>query len=126
MDLYFDETGDIAIATNGDIEMTPTSWRDQVQQAYIRIMTDVGDYVLYPTLGANLSSLYGMQQTPTTGSFGASLISNALTEGNAFNNTQITVNAVPTDYQAIRFDVSIKSGSMRTILLSVEQNLNLI
>jgi len=124
--MYFDESGDIGIAANGDIAITDTQWRDSVQQAYIRLMTDEGDYLLYPTLGASLSQLYGMPQSAATGAVGSQLITNALTSDNKFSTSQVSVNAVPTDYQTIRFDVTLISGSLQQITISLEQNLGLV
>lgn len=125
MDLYFTSNGDLAMSPSGDIAITDTPWRDDVQQAYIRVMTDEGDYLLYPRLGASLSTLYGMPQSPETGSFGASLITAALNREGRFSGKSFNVNSVPTGPQSIRFDVDILSGSRETIRLSVEQNLGL-
>lgn len=126
MDFWFNESGDIQVSASGDIALTDTQWRDQVQQAYIRVMTDVGDYLLYPTLGASLSQLYGMPQTAATGAFGVSLIENALINNGPFSSSAVTINAVPTGFQTIRFDIAITSGSLQQIVLSLEQNLNLV
>ena len=125
MDFYFNEDGDIQQSANGDIATTPTVWRDQVQQAYIRLMTDVGDFLLYPQMGASLSRLYGMPQSPATGNFGTQLIMNALTTDGTFTTSQVSVKAVPTGYQTIRFDVSLISGSLQQLTLSLEQNLGI-
>lgn len=125
MDLYFNESGDIQPSPSGDIATTSTTWRDDVQQAYIRIMTDEGDYVLYPELGATLSNLWGMPQSPETGNMGSDLITSALDREGRFRGKPYSVNAVPTGFQTIRFDVSITSGSREAIVLSVEQNLQI-
>ena len=125
MDFYFNEAGDIQRSSNGDIALTDTSWRDSVQQAYIRVMTDAGDYLLYPTLGASLSQLYGMPQSPATGQIGINLITNSLVSDNTFSASQVSVNAVPTGYQTIRFDITLTSGSFQSLQLSLEQNLGL-
>lgn len=126
MDFYFSEAGDIAPSPSGDIAMTDTAWRDSVQQAYIRLMTDEGDYLMYETLGASLSQLYGMPQSAATGSLGIRLITNALVGDNKFTASQVSVTAVPVDMQTIRFDVSITSGSLQQITISLEQNLGLV
>jgi hypothetical protein len=125
MDLYFTSDGDLAMSPSGDLAITETPWRDDVQQAYIRVMTDEGDYLLYPNLGASLSTLYGMPQSPETGSYGESLIVSALNREGRFSGKPFSVNAVPTGPQSIRFDVDITSGSREAIRLSVEQNLGL-
>lgn len=123
MDLYFTENGDIQPAPNGDFAMTPSRWRDDVQQAYIRIMTDEADFELYPTLGASLSRLFGMPQSPETGTYGATLIEAALNREGRFLGKSFTVDAVPTGPQTIRFDVFVTSGNRDQVLLSVEQSL---
>lgn len=125
MDLYFSEEGDIAVSPSGDIATTQTPWRDDVQQAYIRVMTDEGDYMLYPDLGASLSLLYGMPQSPETGNYGVALITSALNREGRFGGRPFMVNAVPVGPQTLRFDVEITSGSREQIQLSVEQGLGL-
>lgn len=123
MDLYFTENGDIAPAPNGDFAMTPSKWRDDVQQAYIRIMTDESDWQMYPTLGASLSRLFGLPQSAETGNYGASLIEAALNREGRFLGRSFTVDAVPTGPQTIRFDIFVTSGNRDQVLLSVEQSL---
>lgn len=125
MDLYFTESGDIARSPSGDLAATDTPYRDDLQQAYIRVMTDTGDYLLYPELGAGLSELYGLPQSPETGAYGEALISAALNREGRFAGRPFTVKAVPVGPQAIRFDVFIISGNREQINLSVEQDLGL-
>lgn len=125
MDAYFTEDGDLAISKSGDIAMTDTPWRDDMQQAYIRVLTDEGDYLLYPELGATLSELIGMPQSPETGAYGEQLITSALNREGRFTGKPFSVTAVPTGPQSIRFDVSVISGSREQIRLSVEQDLSL-
>lgn len=123
MDAYFTEDGDIAVSTEGDIAITQTQWRDDLQQAYIRMMTDIGDFVLYPELGASLSFLYGMPQSNVTGDYGVKLIESALQRENRFVGRQTTIKAIPISHQSIRFDVFIESGSREQMRISVEQDL---
>lgn len=130
-DLYFTESGDIEVAPNGDIALTQSDWRDDVQAAYIRMMTDIGDFDMNlegpggkaSELGADLSRLYGRPQSQATGQYGVQLITSALERGARFVGKPVTVEAVPTGHQTIRFDVFIKSGSQSQIKLSVEQDL---
>lgn len=125
MDLYLTEDGDIAVGADGDFALTRTEWRDDVQQAYIRMMTDIGDWVTYPNLGATLSRLFGEPQSSETGQFGIDLITAAMDREGRFTGKKYVVNAVPTGPQTIRFDVSISSGSQSQIVLSVEQQLGI-
>jgi len=122
-DLHFTDSGDVALSPSGDLALTESPWRDDLQQAYIRVMTDAGDYLLYDELGASLSRLYGMPQSRETGRFGEQLISAALDREGRFIGKPFDVNAVPIGPQAIRFDVSIVSGSRGQVQFSVEQEL---
>lgn len=126
MDLYITEAGDLAVSSNGDLAMADTPWRDDVQAAYIRVMTDPGDFTLYPLLGAGLSNLYGMPQTPATGQTGVTLIQSALDREGRFLGKPTTITPVPISYQTIRFDIAITSGSREQIKLSVEQGLDVV
>jgi hypothetical protein len=123
MDLYLTEAGDLAVSTNGDLAVTDSSWRDDAQQAYIRAMTDPGDFLLYDALGAGLSRLYGMPQTPATGQLGVTLIESALEREGRFRGKPFSVKAVPVSEQSIRFDIFITAGFKSEIKLSVEQSL---
>lgn len=123
MDAYLTEQGDITTNSGGDIALSDTQWRDDVQQAYVRVMTDPGDFILYPSLGAGLSQLFGMPQTPETGGFGIKLIEGALEREGRFTGKPVEVKAVPISHQSIRFDINITSGSREQIKLSVKQGL---
>lgn len=115
--------GDVTIDHNGDLALTNTPFRDDVQQAYVRCMTDIGDYGLYRSLGASLSELKGMPQSPETGEYGVQLITTALEREGRFTSTRFTVNAVPTGPQSIRFDIMIRSAGNRQSTLSINQEL---
>jgi hypothetical protein len=123
MDFYFSAEGDIKISSNGDIALTDTDWRDDAQQAYIRLKTEPGDWTLYTHLGADLASLYGMPQSLETGNLGIKLIQTALNRGGRFVGRSIEVKAVPTSIQTIRFDIYIKSGERNALVMSIEQDL---
>ncbi len=125
MDLYFTAEGDVSLSSSGDLALVQSSWRDDVQQAYIRMMTDEGDYLLYPKLGASLSKLFGKSQSPATGAFGTTLIKGALDREQRFINKKFNIKAVPVSHQSIRFDVFITSGSRDQVRLSIEQSLGI-
>lgn len=134
MDLHFSESGDIAVASSGDLKMTEGEWRDRVQQCYVRMMTDIGDFNLSVnhssgtcnTLGADLSRLYGMPQSQETGQMGIALIQSALSRNGLFVGGSFQVQAVPTDHDKIRFDVFLKLGTKNDVRLSVEQDLGVV
>lgn len=122
-DFYMSQAGDIAVAPHGDIALTDSSWREDSQQAYLRIMTEPGDFRLYPTLGVDLTTLYGLPQSRATGELGKSLIMVGLEREGMFSGRSISIDAVPTGPQTIRFDVYIASTTDNVLALSIEQDL---
>lgn len=125
MDLYLTEAGDLAISSDGDLALTETPWRDLSQQAYLRIMTQTDDFILYPNLGADLESLIGMPQSPETAEMGKQLIISALNREGRFTGLPIEIKAVPISFQSIRFDIYITYGSRTRMILSIEQDLGI-
>lgn len=124
-DMYLSESGDLRVAAGGDIAFTETRWREDAQNAYVRLMTTTGDFALYPSLGADLDALYGLPQSEATGRFGIDIIKKALEDKSVFAGRTITVAAVPTGEQTIRFDVKIKSGDKMQNLISIEKDLGI-
>lgn len=125
MDLYLTEAGDLAISSDGDLALTETVWRDLSQQAYLRLMTQINDFVLYPNIGADLESLIGMTQSEETAEIGKQLILSALNREGRFIGLPIEIKAVPTSFQSIRFDIYITYGSRTRMILSIEQDLGI-
>jgi hypothetical protein len=122
-DLYFTLNGDILIGGNKDIILTNSSMQSDVQQAYIRLMTEPGDFYIYPLLGIDLSLLYGMPQSAETGEFGKKLIQTGLQREGIFKGRNIKIDSVPTSRDTIRFDVHIISDIDQPVVLSVSQTL---
>lgn len=125
MDFYFSPEGDIKLSPQGDIGLTEEPWRDDAQQAYIRVMTSPGDFLVYRNLGADMSQLYGMPQSKTTGDFGVRIIEEALNREGRFIGKSFSVEAFPTGPQSIRFDIFIISGNRQELILSIDQDLGL-
>lgn len=124
-DFYMSQAGDLKISPNGDIALTDSSWREDSQQAYLRIMTEPGDFRLYPTLGADLTTLYGLPQSRSTGEIGKGLILVGLHREGMFSGRSISIDAVPTGPQTIRFDIYIASATDNILALSIEQDLGI-
>lgn len=122
-DLYFTETGDILIDGNKDVAITQSPLRNDIQQVYLRLMTEPGDFYIYPELGLNISSLYGMPQSPETGEIGKRMIKAALDRENIFAGRDIRIQAIPTAPNVIRFDVHIVSGIDQPVVISIDQKL---
>jgi hypothetical protein len=118
-DLYFTDDGDFAVASNGDIAVTPTSQEQIRQQAQLRMVTQKPDFIPYPLIGADLQRLIGMPQRPETASLGSRLIKKAL-EYDSFVTGE-TVTPVPTDYNKITFTIRIPHGKRESVNLVLEQ-----
>lgn len=122
-DIYLTMSGDIAIDGNKDVALTTSMLQDDIQQIYMRLMTEPGDFYIYPQLGTDLSILYGMPQSRETGDLGKRLIRAALEKEGIFQGRNIKIEAVPTGPDSIRFDVHIISDFNEPVVLSVTQNL---
>ena len=55
-DFYIDLAGDLKITGNGDIALTQSPGEKDIQQVYIRLMTEPGDFYIYPNLGTESSN----------------------------------------------------------------------
>jgi hypothetical protein len=115
--------GDLLINGGKDISVTNSSMQDDIQQIYIRLMTEPGDFAAYPSLGTDLAQLYGMPQSKETGDYGARLIRAALEKEDVFKGRNIIINSVPTSKDSIRFDVHIVTDNNQPITISVDQSL---
>jgi hypothetical protein len=122
-DLYFSLSGDIVINGGKDIATTSNNLQSDIQQVYIRLMTEPGDFYIYPQLGIDLSKLYGMPQRPETGEYGKMLIKEGLQREGLFKSRNITIDAIPTGPDTIRFDIHIVSDINNPVTLSVSQSL---
>ena len=125
-DFYFDLSGDILISSNKDIAMAQTRQQRDIQQIYLRLMTEPDDFTIYPRLGCDLSMLRGMPQNRTTAEIGKRLIRDCLEnelKGGIFRNRSISIDAVPISATGIRFDVHIENNTSEPVTLSVVQEL---
>lgn len=122
-DLYLTLTGDLVVNGNSDLAITSSTLQSDMQQIYLRLMTEPGDFYIYPLLGIDLSLLYGMPQTPETGEFGKRLIRSGLQREGLFKGRNIKIDAIPTGPDTIRFDVHLISDIDQPIILSVSQSL---
>lgn len=123
-DFYFDLSGDIKVSPNKDIATTQSRSQSDVQQIYIRLMTEPGDFYSYPRLGCDLNVLYGMPQTKETGEIGKRIIKQSLSREGIFGDRNITIEAVPTSRSSIRFDVHIEDNGVEPVTISVTQDLS--
>lgn len=122
-DFYLGFDGDIKISSNKDIALVQSTAQNDLQQIYLRMMTEPGDFYVYPKLGVSLSSLYGMPQDPATAEYGKRLIREALDREGVFRGKNIQIKAVPTSPDSIRFDVQLITSYGEPVVLSINQNL---
>ena len=122
-DLYFSFDGDMKLSSNNDITLTQSIAQNDLQQIYMRLMTEPGDFYVYPKLGTALSALYGMPQDPATADYGKSLIRSALDREGVFAGKNIVISAVPTSPDSRRFDIKLITGYGEPIVLSINQNI---
>lgn len=122
-DFYFDLSGDLKVSPNKDIAMVQSRSQNDIQQIYLRLMTEPGDFYIYPKLGTELNVLYGMPQSQATGEIGKRLIRQALLREEVFVDRKISIVAVPTSNNSIRFDVHIEDNSVDPITISVTQQI---
>jgi hypothetical protein len=64
-DLYLTFDGDLKMSSNKDISLVSSPAQNDVQQIYIRLMTEPGDFHVYPQLGTALSKLYRNASRPS-------------------------------------------------------------
>jgi len=123
IDCYFSEEGDIALSSDGDIALVEDAWRSHSQQAYIRLRTSIGDYLLFPEMGADLDRLIGEPQNEKTGRLAEYLVQRALSRDSVLSGYPLTVKAIPMSLQSIRIDVYLTVGNRAELVLSVNQDL---
>jgi hypothetical protein len=125
-DFYFDLSGDILISSNKDIAIAQSGQQRDVQQIYLRLMTEPNDFTIYPRLGCDLAMLRGMPQSKTTAEIGKRIIRDSLEnelKGGIFRGRSISIDAVPVSATAIRFDVHIENNTSEPVTLSVVQEI---
>lgn len=123
-DFYLDLSGDLKLNSNKDIALVQNRSQGDIQQVYIRLMTEPGDFYSYPKLGCDLGVLYGMPQSRTTGEIGKQIIKQSLAREGVFGDRNIKVEAVPTSTSSIRFDVHVEDNGLDSTTISVTQDLN--
>ena len=121
-DIYFKDTGDFVVASNGDLSYTETDEQQILQQSTLRLATEKGDFPVYPQLGASLQKLVGRPNTKETADYGANLIEAELRRYNFIHYIQI--DSWPTNPDVIQFLVNIGYGNDRFISITLNQLLS--
>lgn len=81
-----------------------------LQFIWSRMQTENPDWRPYPNVGADLTDLIGMPNTPETARLGEDLILRSLTYDGAFKRNDLEVNAIPVGPFTLFFDVKLKRG----------------
>lgn len=99
-DIHIDENGEIAVAPNGDFQLSEGS-EAAIETAMFRCKTVVGDFILEPECGASLEQVIGEPNSPETGALISSLIEDALTHDGFFSPDQLEITTMPIDANTI-------------------------
>ncbi len=57
-DFYINLGGDLVVNGSGDLALVQSMSEKDIQHVYMRLMTEPGDFFIYPQLGTQLSMLY--------------------------------------------------------------------
>ena len=57
-DFYINLGGDLVVNGSGDLALVQSMSEKDIQNVYMRLMTEPGDFFIYPQLGTQLSMLY--------------------------------------------------------------------
>jgi phage baseplate assembly protein W len=126
IDLSITDNGDLQVASSGDLAITTHKYSADLQQTFMIVRTERGDFIPYPTFGSNLYKLWGLPNTPQTGNRGMAELSTAITTDGRLANANVQIKAIPTAANAIRFDVDIQFGRSQTHIITLEQKLSSI
>lgn len=107
-DIRLTEDGDISIGPTGDIDL---SYGDDclIDQIRFRLLTQIGDNLLFPMMGADLETLIGLDNIQSTGTKAENLIRSALIHDQFLAESDINMlRAVPMDANTIAIFLTIK------------------
>jgi hypothetical protein len=108
-DLVWTSRGDIAIGHNGDIADTFSDpLRSLYQEIRTRIMSEIGDWVIYPEIGASISDFVGEPNTKVTAESVKNRIQSALAKNGLINNSDMNILYMPIDIDKLLVRLSVK------------------
>ena len=107
-DLAWSTRGDLVIGHNGDIMDTyEDPLRSLYQEVRTRVMSVLGDWILYPDLGANIEDFVGEPNTKLTAEAIKTKIVASITRNGLIHNADLQVKYSPIDIDKIMFRISI-------------------
>lgn len=109
VDLYFTRRGDFVIGPEGGLFDTSTDvLRSLVQEVRTRLRSDLQDWRLYPTLGANLSDLIGEPNNAATVSALKAKIAASLNQYSLVNSGDLEITHMPIDAHTVLLRLRIR------------------
>jgi hypothetical protein len=126
IDIAITDDGDLQVASHGDLALTTHQYSANLQQAYMIVRTERGDFTPYSSFGSEIYKLWGLPNTPKTAEKGVQELHRALTSEGRLANASVGVKAIPTAANAIRFDVDIVFSRTTTHIITLEQKLSSI
>lgn len=76
-----------------------------------RLQTENPDWRLYPLVGADLTDLIGLPNTPETAYLAEQSVLRALTYDGAFKEKDLTINVVPVSAFTLFIDIKLRQGN---------------
>jgi len=107
-DLAWTSKGDLSLSHDGDIMDTyEDPLRSLYQEIRTRVMSEQGDWSIYPGLGANLSDFVGEPNNKQTAESIKVRIISSLTRSGLVQNADVNVRCVPIEIDKIMVRISI-------------------
>ena len=107
-DLRWSWNGDLVIGQDSDLDDTGINTYDSfVQEVITRIKSDLGDWVMHPGLGSDLTNLIGEPNNRVTAEEGRIRILSSLTNNQFCDPSRIKIRYMPIDIHTIYYDLSI-------------------
>lgn len=95
-DLYFTESGDFVLGTNGDLEDTKNDfYRGFIQRIDTRMRSSKGDWRCTPDVGAGLTDFMGKRNTQELGRLIKSRIYTELYQDDLLRSAEVVVDVLP-------------------------------
>jgi hypothetical protein len=126
MDFAITDAGDLQVSSSGDLATTIHQYSPALQLAYISVLTELGDFTPYPTLGSEIYKLWGLPNTQSVASKGEEELYKALAFGGKLSNASIKIKSVPTSANTIRFDIDIQFSRSQSNIITLEQKISSI
>jgi len=123
-DIAITDGGDLQISSGGDIAISTHRYSAALQEIYMTVRTERGDFIPYPWFGSDVYKLWGLPNSPRTGTKGVEELAKAITRDGRFSDADIKINAVPVAANQIRFDIDVRFSTNQTFLITLEQKLN--